>query len=405
MSDKLQFVVSRTEPIMKSRERAGVQSEPDQRILEFVDDELKLIGHFPNMPFNETIFVTGFPGFIATRLVKRLAAEGARFILLSQPALLATAQGAATNIASETGIDIERFRIVEGDITKPNLGLSEAELAEARRETMTVFHLAAIYDLEVAEDVATRVNVAGTRNVNDFVKSIEQLKRYHYVSTCYVAGKREGLIKENELAHHAGFRNHYEETKYAAETTVEALKSELPVTIHRPAVVCGDSHTGETAKYDGIYYLIHYLRKWPAGLTLLNIGNSEVRLNLVPVDFVIDAMVALAKDDRAIGATVQLADPAPLTTHQLFNEISKAIRGRDSFATVPAGIVYPVLRLPLAPKLTGLPHSAVPYFFLEQTYDTTRARELLEPHGIRCPGFPEYVGALVNFVAEHPRLR
>ena len=267
-----------------------------------------------------------------------------------------------------------------------------------------MFHLAAIYDLDVAEDIATRVNVDGTRNVNNFVKSIEQLKRYHYVSTCYVAGKREGLIRETELAHDAGFRNHYEETKYAAETTVEALKSELPVTIHRPAVVCGDSHTGETAKYDGIYYLIHYLRKWPGGLTLLNIGNREVRLNLVPIDFVIDAMVALAKDDRAIGATVQLADPAPLTTHQLFDEISKAIGGRDSFATVPAGIVYPVLMLPLAPKITGLPHSAVPYFFLEQTYDTTRARELLEPHGIRCPGFPDYVGALVNFVAEHPRL-
>jgi nucleoside-diphosphate-sugar epimerase len=357
------------------------------------------------MPFYETIFVTGFPGFIATRLIKRLAAEGARFILLSQPALLATAQAAATDIASETGFDLERFRIVEGDITKPNLGLSEAELAEARRETTTVFHLAAIYDLEVAEDVATRVNVAGTRNVNNFVKSIEHLKRYHYVSTCYVAGKREGLIKEAELAHHAGFRNHYEETKYLAETEVDALKAELPVTIHRPAVVCGDSRTGETAKYDGIYYLIHYLRRWPRGLTLLNIGNSDVSLNLVPIDFVIEAMVALAKDDRAIGATVQLADPAPLTTRQLFDEISKAIGGRDSFATVPAGIVYPVLRLPLAPKLTGLPHSAVPYFFLEQTYDTTRARELLEPHGIRCPGFPKYVGALVNFVAEHPRLR
>jgi hypothetical protein len=125
----------------------------------------------------------------------------------------------------------------------------------------------------------------------------------------------------------------------------------------------------------------------------------------VPVDFLIAAMVALAKDDRAIGATVQLADPAPLTTHQLFDEISKAIGGRDSFATVPAGIVYPVLMLPLAPKITGLPHSAVPYFFLEQTYDTTRAGELLGPHGIRCPGFVDYVGALVNFVAEHPTLR
>jgi thioester reductase-like protein len=198
-----------------------------------------------------------------------------------------------------------------------------------------------------------------------------------------VAGKREGLIRETELQHQAGFRNHYEETKYAAEMTVAALKPELPITIHRPAVVCGDSHTGETAKYDGIYYLIHYLRKWPAGLTLLNIGNSAVRLNLVPIDFVIEGMAALAKDDRAIGATVQLADPAPLTTHQLFNQISKAIRGRNSFATMPAGIVYPVLKLPLAPKITGLPHSAVPYFFIEQTYDTTIARSLLEPQGIR----------------------
>ena len=356
------------------------------------------------MAFNETVFVTGFPGFIATRLVKRLAAEGARFILLTLPAFLALARAEVAEIAGETGVDVERFRIVEGDITKTDLGLSSAELERARLETTTVFHLAAIYDLAVAEEIATRVNVEGTRHVNNFAKSIAHLKRYHHVSTCYVAGKRKGLIMEAELPHDAGFRNHYEETKYLAETDVEALKSELPITIHRPAVVCGDSRTGETAKYDGIYYLIHYLRKWPGGLTLLNIGNREVCLNLVPIDFVIEAMVALAKDDRAIGATVQLADPAPLTTHQLFDAISKAIGGRDSFATVPAGIVYPALMLPLAPKLTGLPHSAVPYFFLEQTYDTTRARELLEPRGIHCPKLSDYVGALVNFVAGHPTL-
>jgi nucleoside-diphosphate-sugar epimerase len=356
------------------------------------------------MPFNETVFITGFPGFIATRLVKRLAAEGARFILLVHPLFLATAAEELAEIAGETGVDPNNFRVAEGDITKPDLGLSTAELERARRETTTIFHLAAIYDLAVASDVASHVNVEGTLNVNLFAKSIENLRRYHYVSTCYVAGKREGLIMESELHHDTGFRNHYEETKYLAELEVDALKGELPVTIHRPAVVCGDSVTGETAKYDGIYYLIHYLRKWPGGLTLLNIGNHEVRLNLVPIDFVIEAMIALAKDDRAIGATVQLADPAPLTTRKLFDEISKAIGGRDSLAAAPAGIVYPVLMLPLAPKITGLPHSAVPYFFLEQTYDTTRARELLEPHGIRCPKFPNYVGALVNFVAEHPRL-
>src|SRR5258706_2181724 len=357
------------------------------------------------MGFNETVFITGFPGFIAGRLVKRLATEGARFILLVHPLFLPTAAEELARIAGETGLDKNNFRVVEGDITKPELGLSTRELERARQETTTIFHLAAIYDLAVDCDVASHVNVEGTLNVNLFAKSVENLRRYHYGSTCYVAGEREGLIMESELHHDTGVRKHYEEPKYLAELEVAALKSELPITIHRPAVVCGDSVTGETAKYDGIYYLIHYLRKWPAGLSLLNIGNSEVRLNLVPVNFVVDAMVALAKDERAIGATVQLADPAPLTTHQLFAEIAKAIGGRDSFATVPAGIVYPVLRMPLAPKLTGLPHSAVPYFFQVQTHDTTVARRLLEPHGIRCPKFPEYVGALVNFVAQHPRLK
>src|SRR5260221_6290984 len=356
------------------------------------------------MAFNETIFITGFPGFIASRLVRRLATEGARFLLLVQPLFLRTAAAELSEIAGATGVDARIFRVVEGDITKRGLGLSVSELERARQETTTIFHLAAIYDLAVACDVASHVNVEGTLNVNLFAKSVADLRRYHYVSTCYVAGKREGMIMESELHHDAGFNNHYEETKYLAELEVAALKSELPITIHRPAVVCGDSVTGETAKYDGIYYLIHYLHRWPAGLTLLNIGNSEVRLNLVPIDFVIDTLVALAKDDRAIGATVQLADPAPLTTHQLFDEISKAIGGRDSFATIPAGIVYPVLMLPFASRITGLPHSAVPYFFLEQTYDTSRARELLAPHGILCPRFPDYVNSLVNFLAEHQTL-
>ena len=169
-------------------------------------------------------------------------------------------------------------------------------------------------------------------------------------------------------------------------------------------MVVGDSRTGETAKYDGIYYLIHYLRRWPGGLTLLNIGNSKVSLNLVPIDFVIEAMVALAKDERAIGTTVQIADPTPLTTEQLFDEIAKTVGGRESWMTVPRRIVYPVLMAPGAPKITGLPHSAVPYFFLEQTYDTSRVRELLEPHGINCPAFPDYVGALVKFVEKQPQL-
>src|SRR2546421_2475597 len=356
------------------------------------------------MAWNEKVFITGFPRFIAGRLIKRLAADGAKFLLLVQPALLSRARAEIAQIANETGADVDKFRIIAGDITKKDLDMSLDELKTVRDETGTVFHLAAIYDLAVRAEIAQRVNVEGTRNVNDFVKTIARLRRYHYVSTCYVAGKRQGVIHENELQHTAGFRNHYEETKYAAELEVEALKSELPITIHRPAVVCGDTRTGETAKYDGIYYLIQYLRMWPAALTLVNIGNRDVQLNLVPVDFVIDAMVALAEDDRAIGATVQLADPAPLATYQLFNEIATALNGRGAVVGVPSELVRPALMLPFAEKISGLPHAAVPYFFLSQTYDTSRARDLLEPHGVRCPRFPYYVKNLISFVEQHPRL-
>jgi thioester reductase-like protein len=356
------------------------------------------------MPLDETIFLTGFPGFIAGRLVRRLATEGAQFFLLVQPSLVEPAREDIARIVEETGASARNFSIVPGDITKAELGLSQADQDRVRTEAGTVFHLAAAYDLAIDRDMAQSVNVGGTRQVNDFARSLPNLRRYHYVSTCYVAGKRSGLIREDELAHTAGFRNHYEESKYLAEQAVEALKRELPVTIHRPAVVVGDSRTGETAKYDGIYYLIHYLRKWPGGLTLLNIGNSQVRLNLVPINFVIEAMVALARDERAIGATLQIADPDPLTTEQLFDEISKVIGGRRSLFTVPRNLVYPMLMAPGAPLITGLPHSAVPYFFLEQTYDTSHVSDLLAPQGVACPRFPEYVRALVKFVEEHPTI-
>ncbi|HEV2801137.1 MAG TPA: SDR family oxidoreductase [Pyrinomonadaceae bacterium] len=357
------------------------------------------------MSSQETIFLTGFPGFIAARLIEALAlGSETRFLLLVQPAFVPRAREEIARLSTEMDASVERFRILEGDITHPRLGMSEAEFAEAGAETTLLFHLAAIYDLGVRRDVAMRVNVEGTRNVNDFARACAALQRYHYVSTCYVAGLRTGLIREDELEHRAGFRNFYEETKYLAELEVEHLKAELPVTIHRPAVVCGDSRTGETAKYDGIYYLIKYLRMWPGLLSLANIGNRDVRLNVVPVDFVVAALAALSRDERAVGTTVQLADPRPLTTAELFETISLALVGRHSRVRLPKPLVRATLGLPLSQKLTKLPRVGVPYFFLKQTYDTTRADALLAPHGISCPPFPTYVHALIDFVARHPQL-
>ena len=275
------------------------------------------------MSYSRSIFLTGFPGFIAGRLVERLADEETQFFLLVQSRFVETATKMAERIAFETGIPIENFVLVEGDIVLTDLGISPEDLETIQAETTDIFHLAAAYDLAIDKDIAFAVNFEGTKNVNEFARGVKELKRYNYVSTCYVAGRRKGEVLETELEHREGFRNFYEESKYLAEYEVEKLKSDLPVTIFRPSVVVGDSHTGETAKYDGIYYLIQYLRKWPAALRAINVGNKRVRLNLVPVDFVTDAITALSADEKAIGKTIALADPEPLTTAELFDAIAR----------------------------------------------------------------------------------
>jgi thioester reductase-like protein len=351
----------------------------------------------------ETIFITGFPGFIASRLVRRLARESGKFLLLVQPALTGQARSDLQDIARETQKPIEDFRLVEGDISQTDLGLSSHDLEVARSESTLIFHLAALYDLAVPRAPAMIVNVTGTRNVNALAKSARNLLHYHYVSTCYVAGKRRGRILETDLEHHAGFRNNYEETKYLAETEVAALSGQLPITIHRPSVVCGDSVSGETAKFDGVYYLIKYLLKSPGLFSILNIGNREVKLNLVPVDFVVESLAALARDARAIGKTLQLADPNPLSTRELFDVLAKEISGHGSRISLPPAVVHSFLRLPISPPITGLQLAAVPYFFLDQTYDTTVATEMLTPREITCPAFPSYAHNIVAYAASRAR--
>ena len=351
---------------------------------------------------SRTVFVNGFPGFIAERLVARLAEEVDQFYLLVQPQFNEAAERSVGSIIKKAGA--AHFDIVEGDITAPDLGLSAEDLQTVRENATEVFHLAAVYDLAVPKDVAYAVNLDGTRNVNDFARLLPLLERYNYISTCYVAGKRTGRILETELEHDSGFRNHYEETKYLAEMEVEKLKGELPVTIFRPSVVVGDSKTGETAKYDGVYSLISYLRKAPNLLRLINVGNRDVKLNLVPVDFVVEGVAALCSDENAIGRTVALADPDPLATSELFDVIAMNLSGKGSVLMPPAKLTEWALMLPVSPAISGLPHPSVPYFFLDQTYDTSVAGGLLSKHAIRCPNFKDYVANLLRFVERHPEL-
>ncbi len=136
----------------------------------------------------------------------------------------------------------------------------------------------------------------------------------------------------------------------------------------------------------------------------VNVGNRDVKLNLVPVDFVVGAISALAKVETATGKTIALADPNPLTTEELFDAIAEAMTNKKSIVKPPPQLVEKTLMLPFSPAMSGLPYSGVPYFFVPQTYDTSIADELLSAHDIACPNFRSYVKNLLKFVKQHPKL-
>src|SRR4051794_37820867 len=245
-----------------------------------------------------TFLLTGFPGFLAGRLAPRLLADDdeARIVALVEPRMLERARALAPE-----GVDV-----VAGDITDPALGLDAPTYERLASEVVRVFHLAAVYDLAVGAEPAERVNVTGTQHVLDFCRRAARLERHHYVSTAYVAGLRSGLVLESELAAGQAFKNFYESTKFAAEVLVRASMDAVPTTVYRPAIVVGDSRTGQTQKFDGPYYL---LRTYAAAKgPLLQIGRGDAPFNVVPVDFVIDALAAGARDERAAGHTLHLVD-------------------------------------------------------------------------------------------------
>src|SRR5262249_44829249 len=148
--------------------------------------------------------------------------------------------------------------LVVGDITAPDLALGGG--APARDDVRAIYHLAAVYDLSVARDLAVKVNVDGTRHVLDWAGACPHLERLHYVSTCYVSGRYAGVFTEEDLEKGQTFNNFYEETKWQAEVLVRGrMQSGLRATIYRPSIVVGDSTTGATQKLDGPYYFLRWL--------------------------------------------------------------------------------------------------------------------------------------------------
>jgi thioester reductase-like protein len=350
------------------------------------------------------VFMTGFPGFIGKRLVDRLLRKEpeAELTFLIQAKLRQLAEESLAAIDERHPGARARARLIAGDIAAPRLGMGEEEYRGEAARTTHVWHLAAIYDLAVPASVAYRVNVLGTAGVLDFCQACSNLKRLDYVSTCYVSGTRTGRILEAELDEGQGFKNHYESTKCWAELEVRRRMSALPVAIHRPAIVVGDSRSGDTDKYDGPYFVMKLLHRLPSWLPMVHIGEGAARVGFVPVDYLVDAMAEIWTKPEAIGLTAQIADPSPHSVREILSGVMRAFGFRKPLATVPVGLVQRALAVPALRSVLQMPEEALVYFDHEALYDTANTSRLLAGSGIRCPDFLEYLPTLVDYVRRYP---
>jgi thioester reductase-like protein len=341
--------------------------------------------------------LTGYPGFIGKRLAARLLDDR------SDLEVAALVEPRMMDAAREAAAGQDRLEVIEGDIAARRLGLDDDDYARLASEVTHVFHLAAIYNLAVPLAVATRVNVGGTGNVLELCLAAENLERLAYVSTAYVAGTRTGVVYEHELVMGQGFKNHYESTKFQAEVWVREAMHRIPTTILRPAIVVGDSRTGETQKFDGPYYILRTISRMErSGRAVPQFGRSEALFNVVPVDYIVTAIAASAFDPATAGETLHLTDPEPLLSHELFEELSREYAGREPRFRIPPSLVEASLRFePVRAAFGGTPRESAVYLNHPVAFDTRRAVELLSPHGLRPPHFREYVGPMVRFFREH----
>ncbi len=358
------------------------------------------------MQNQRSIFFTGFPGFIGTRIVKKLVEidEDIRIKTL----VLKNVQKRSAKIIKNWHLE-DKIELLAGDISKPNLGLKEEDYLRITNETTDVFHLAAIYDMEVPKEVAWKVNVKGTLNMLNFAKKCPNLSVFVFFSSTVAAGKIKGDVFEDKLDTNCEFHfNYYEQTKFASEILVRRyMEKGLPVIIIRPGAVIGDSQTGVTDKYDGFYMAFRYisiLKMFPIWMP-----NSSFRVPMVPVDYVVDATCFVATEKNCIGHCFQLGE-FDLTANQFLAYICDKDESGTKLS-IPTKLFEMMIQLPFFRYI--FLNKLVKYFMKKgfnmpaemleamDSYNFCRYRtdnkKFLEAAGIRIPRFKDYVKNVVEF--------
>lgn len=345
-----------------------------------------------------TILVTGFPtSFLATRVVRKIhETEPDTPIRCVVPARFLAR--AAELVESFGPSAAARVQLLEGDVTALDLGLSGSEYMALAEEVSRIHHCAAATYLGVERTAAERLNVEGVREVLELARSAPRLERLIHWSSALVAGSRRGIVREDELLPSA-FRNVVEETRFRGESLVRAAMGKgMPATVLRPSIVVGDSKTGEIDRLEGPYLLVLLMLSTPPDLRLPLPARAEIPLNLVPIDYVVDAGCAIASDPRSVGRTFHLVDPRPATARAVFSRIAAALGRPSPRGALPTQLATAFLRTPGLERLALAPRAFLEQLAVEVAYDDRNTRELLAGTSIRCPAFEQYVDVMVEYV-------